>query len=51
VSLTEDIDRFQGYQNLNLSRIISGPPELGDDVTETLRTTLWGALQSDDFEK
>jgi tripartite-type tricarboxylate transporter receptor subunit TctC len=51
VPLTEDIDRFQGYQNLNLSRIISGPPELEDDVTETLRTTLWDALQSDEFEE
>ncbi len=51
VPLTEDIDIFQGYQNLNLSRIVSAPPELPSDVTETLRTTLWDALQSDEFEE
>lgn len=51
VPLTEDTDVFQGYQNLNLSRIISGPPEIEDDVTETLRTTLWDALQSKEFEE
>lgn len=49
VPLTEDIDIFQGYQNLNLSRIISAPPELESDVEETLGTTLWDALQSDEY--
>ena len=51
VPLTEDIENFKGYQNLNLSRIISGPPDIADDRTETLRTTLWNALQSDEFAK
>lgn len=51
IPLTEDIDVFEGYQNLNLSRIISAPPDVDDDVTETLRTTLWDALQSDEFEE
>lgn len=50
VPLTEDSDVFQGYQNLNLSRIISAPPDLPSDVEETLGTTLWNALQSDEFE-
>jgi tripartite-type tricarboxylate transporter receptor subunit TctC len=49
VPLTEETDTFQGYQNLNLSRIISAPPDVEDDVAETLRTTLWSALQSDEF--
>lgn len=51
VPLTEDTDVFEGYEDLNLSRIVSAPPDLEDSVAETLRTTLWDALQSEEFQE
>lgn len=48
VPLTEEVDQFQGFADaLNISRIISAPPEVEDDRATTLEDTLWETFNSD----
>lgn len=48
---TEEVDQFQGYaDSLNVSRLVAAPPDVDDDVEETLVDTLWETFQSDELQ-
>lgn len=49
---TEEVDQFEGFaDSLNISRIVSAPPGVEDDVAETLEETLWNVFQSDELQE
>lgn len=48
---TEEVDKFEGYaDSLNISRIVSAPPDVPDDRVETLESTLWETFNSDELQ-
>ena len=49
---TPETERFDGWEDrLNISRIVSAPPDVDEDRVELLEETLWETFQSDELQE